>query len=258
MARKPVFGADGKPMFGATGKPLICEPENNCCCDIVADFSATQTSSDTSEIEFTDLSTTGCAGGIVSWFWEFGDGGTSTSQNPTHTYTGSGDYAARLTVTDDCGCEATKEILFVSCCSGSVPPVNAIVTFTGSFTDGSCTNCDDVSGTWVVPYTGLFFFAGQNYCRWVLSTSEDCAGSPNVLQVDILWGCTDKFITLNATTQRAGFGLVSNWTAGSSTGVAVNPLLYDVDYVFFKSSSTGSGTACTNHNGITGVTIRFT
>jgi hypothetical protein len=31
MARKPMFGPDGKPMFGPTGKPLLCEPEVPCC-----------------------------------------------------------------------------------------------------------------------------------------------------------------------------------------------------------------------------------
>lgn len=42
-------------------------------------------------------------GTIVSYSWNFGDGGTSTQQNPTHTYANPGNYAARLTVTDDDG-----------------------------------------------------------------------------------------------------------------------------------------------------------
>lgn len=37
-------------------------------------------------------------GNIVSWLWSFGDGGTSTLQNPTHTYTNPGTYSVSLTV----------------------------------------------------------------------------------------------------------------------------------------------------------------
>lgn len=33
-----------------------------------------------------------------SWFWTFGDGGTSTDQNPVHTYSSSGTYPVTLTV----------------------------------------------------------------------------------------------------------------------------------------------------------------
>lgn len=34
----------------------------------------------------------------VGWFWEFGDGGTSNAQNPTHTYNQPGVYTVCLTV----------------------------------------------------------------------------------------------------------------------------------------------------------------
>ena len=41
---------------------------------------------------------------IVEWYWEFGDGGTSTAQNPSYTYASNGTYDITLTVTDDLGC----------------------------------------------------------------------------------------------------------------------------------------------------------
>jgi len=47
---------------------------------------------------------TGTAGGGTApytYAWVFGDGGTSTSQNPAHTYATAGHYTATLTVTDD-------------------------------------------------------------------------------------------------------------------------------------------------------------
>ena len=40
-------------------------------------------------------------GQLVSWAWNFGDGGTSTEQHPTHTFPAPGDYTVSLTVTDN-------------------------------------------------------------------------------------------------------------------------------------------------------------
>ncbi len=42
--------------------------------------------------------------GLASYFWDFGDGNTSTEANPAHVYASSGTYAVRLTVTDSLGC----------------------------------------------------------------------------------------------------------------------------------------------------------
>lgn len=48
-------------------------------------------------------------GTIKGWAWEFGDGQTSSEQNPTHTYTHpGGQFTVRLTVSDDDGAEATE------------------------------------------------------------------------------------------------------------------------------------------------------
>jgi PKD repeat protein len=49
---------------------------------------------------FTDTSTDN-DGSIVAHSWTFGDGGTSNSQNPSHTYAAAGTYTVSLTVTDD-------------------------------------------------------------------------------------------------------------------------------------------------------------
>lgn len=47
---------------------------------------------------------TGTANNIATWSWNFGDGSTSTLQNPTHQYSGSGSYPIRLIVTSVNGC----------------------------------------------------------------------------------------------------------------------------------------------------------
>ncbi|MBI3732089.1 MAG: PKD domain-containing protein, partial [Chloroflexi bacterium] len=50
-------------------------------------------------MQFTDLST----GGPTGWSWTFGDGGTSTSQNPSHTYNTAGSYTVGLTASNSGG-----------------------------------------------------------------------------------------------------------------------------------------------------------
>ena len=54
------------------------------------------------DCDFTDTSTDS-DGTIVSWDWDFGDGASSTAQNPSHSYAANGTYTVMLTVTDDMG-----------------------------------------------------------------------------------------------------------------------------------------------------------
>ncbi|MFH1321977.1 MAG: PKD domain-containing protein, partial [Bacteroidota bacterium] len=53
-------------------------------------------------VEFTDTSFN-----AVSWFWDFGDGNTSSQQNPVHLYNNSGSYPVYLTITTPGGCSYT-------------------------------------------------------------------------------------------------------------------------------------------------------
>ncbi len=51
-------------------------------------------------------------GTIVSWYWNFGDGHTSTIKDPTHDYSDKGSYTVTLRVTDDDGdSDSTTKIL---------------------------------------------------------------------------------------------------------------------------------------------------
>jgi PKD repeat protein len=42
-------------------------------------------------------------GKLVSWKWDFGDGASSTEQNPLHAYAKPGNYVTILDVTDENG-----------------------------------------------------------------------------------------------------------------------------------------------------------
>jgi gliding motility-associated-like protein len=76
-------------------------------------------------VTFTDKSsktTTDTANPLLNtYLWNFGDGSTSTLQNPTHTFVGAGNYTVKLEVTDNNGCTNEKSITN----SVIVPPVLA-------------------------------------------------------------------------------------------------------------------------------------
>jgi len=61
-------------------------------------------------VSFTDQST----GGVTLWSWDFGDGATSTEQNPTHTYRKPGTYTVTLTVTGAGGSDKEEKTGFIS------------------------------------------------------------------------------------------------------------------------------------------------
>ncbi|MCB8942278.1 MAG: PKD domain-containing protein [Ardenticatenaceae bacterium] len=58
---------------------------------------------------FTNTST----GDNLHYLWDFGDGATSTTLNPTHTYTATGPYTVTLTASNDVGSDAATAVLQV-------------------------------------------------------------------------------------------------------------------------------------------------
>ncbi|MGN6195339.1 MAG: PKD domain-containing protein [Ginsengibacter sp.] len=57
-------------------------------------------------VTFSD-STTLTGSTIQGWLWNFGDGTTSTLQNPVHTFNGYGNYVVKLSVTSNGNCNGT-------------------------------------------------------------------------------------------------------------------------------------------------------
>ncbi len=58
------------------------------------------------QVQFFDVSFV-TNGTVVEWFWDFGDGNSSTAQNPVHTYAETGMVEVSLTITTSEGCTST-------------------------------------------------------------------------------------------------------------------------------------------------------
>ncbi|MFC2107551.1 PKD domain-containing protein, partial [Bacteroidota bacterium] len=139
----------------------------------IADFSA-----DTSCVgigtQFTDLSSV-ATGAITGWSWDFGDGSTSTVQNPTHTYGSPGTYLVILTVNTPEGCFAqvsktvsvnygpTATFIFSNVCLGetvqftdisTVPIPLQINNWYWDFGDGGTSTLQNPGHTYATP--GLY------------------------------------------------------------------------------------------------------
>ncbi len=97
----------------------------------VADFSASPTSGPAPlEVSFTDAST----GIPTSLLWDFGDGSTSTDQNPKYIYSTEGNYTVTLTVSNAVGTD-TKTIS--NCISAFDVPILPVADFSASQTSGN-------------------------------------------------------------------------------------------------------------------------
>ena len=85
----------------------------------VANFTGTPTSGTAPlAVAFTDTSTNT----PTAWSWSFGDSGTSTVQNPSHTYASTGNYTVSLTATNAGGSDGQTKTNYISVqASGSTP-----------------------------------------------------------------------------------------------------------------------------------------
>lgn len=100
-------------------------------------------------VKFTDTSATGTAT-VLSRAWEFGDGGLSAEQNPSHTYTASGVYTVSLTVETTAGTDKEVKAQFITVAQGpdaafSGTPLVGPAPLSVAFTDESVPGTQAIS-----------------------------------------------------------------------------------------------------------------
>ncbi len=100
-----------------------------------AEFTADKTSGDAPlTVKFTDKST-----GATSWEWNFGDGNTSTAQNPEYTYKYSGTYPVTLKVDDGSSNPATSNPTTITVKAPTATPTVTTDTTTAPTTQPTAT-----------------------------------------------------------------------------------------------------------------------
>jgi uncharacterized protein (TIGR02145 family) len=120
-------GSDGETKTGyITVNPSVIAP-------VAAFTGSPRTITAGQNVQFTDQSTNN----PTSWSWSFGDGATSTSRNPSHTYSTAGVYTIRLTATNSAGSDEEIKNDYIT-----VNPESTGIIFNPNLTYGSVTDID--------------------------------------------------------------------------------------------------------------------
>lgn len=147
--------------WGATGGPIVVIDTNSvgcysdpvsCTVNVISPPTAAfDTSSVGFDYTFTDMST----GGATNWLWTFGDGGSSTMQNPTYQYTSNGPQTVCLVAGNGNGC-------IDSVCYTINVDVIEFINIPNVFSP----NGDGNNDQWYVNSSGLKEFRVEIYNRW--------------------------------------------------------------------------------------------
>jgi PKD repeat protein/predicted secreted protein len=221
---------------------------------------------------FTDLAdTVSCFGTVqftdesvsepTSWSWNFGDGGTSSLENPSHTYTTSGTYTVSLTVFNTSGSNTTTKTSYINTTGQPAAPS---VTSGSTSSGGSVTLNASGSSTleWFnAPVGGTLVNTGTSYTISPLTTNDTFYVESDVAQTAQAVGPTAKtthggYYTA-AYRQGVKFDVyapiiiksvnVYEQTAGTRTIVVTNSAGVEVDSLT-TAVSTGTQTVTLNFN----------
>ena len=177
-------------------------------------------------IPFTVNFTSPSAGGITNWLWDFGDSGTSSVQNPTHTYTAAGSYTVTLIVTNSNGC---KDTLIKPGYINIIPPF-ADFTFTPKEGCAPLTVNFTSTSTAIEPffnYTWNFGDASGNFVTTAGNTTHTYT-TPGVYTVSLIVntinGCKDTLIKVDSVF--VGFHVTPSFTISDDTVCYHQPIQF--------------------------------
>ncbi|MFH1320985.1 MAG: PKD domain-containing protein [Bacteroidota bacterium] len=138
----------------------------------IADFTADTTYGCDSMmlcVNFTDLS----LNSPTSWFWDFGNGNTSSSQNPSQCYWSAGAYSVTLIVSNAFGSDTLTKLNYII----------LSLALTVNTTNATCGNCDGDATVSVSGGTPPYTYSWSNGST-MQATTALCAGTYNVIVSD--------------------------------------------------------------------------
>lgn len=174
---------------------------------------------------FTSTSTD-ADGSIAGYSWNFGDGATSTAQNPSHTYAAGGTFTVTLSVTDNqgapsaptsktvtvAGANQAPTASFTSSCSvltcnftsTSTDPDGSVASYSWSFGDGASSTAQNPSHSYAA--------AGSYTVTLTVTDNQQAASAPASHSVTVT--APNQPPTANFTSSCSGLGC--NFTSTSS------------------------------------------
>jgi PKD repeat protein len=187
-------------------------------------------------VSFQDTSTSpNTSTPINSWLWNFGDGNTSTAQNPSHIYTTAGKYTVSLKAGNSAGTDTATYTNLITVIA-TVPTAN----FTSSVTTGPAPLAVQFTSTSTGSITSYSWTFGDGSTSTVQNPSHTytAAGTYTAkLTVTNSAGSSSKSVTITVT--KPSPPVISTLTATPTSGVS--PLT-----VQFTATSSSSGGAVTS------------
>lgn len=178
--------------------PITTAPTTN--------FSANVQTTCSGNVRFTDLSTNV----PTAWLWNFGDGTTSTEENPNHTYSASGIYTVSLQATNTFGNNTNTKNNYISVSKPAAPSI------------ANQTVCNGESAT--------FTASGSDTYTWYdTANNGNALYEGNVFQTPALTNNTNYYVTKASTSPIQNVGPASNGIGTeSSFGLSNRWLVFDV------------------------------
>jgi PKD repeat protein len=145
----------------------------------------------------------------TGWVWNFGDGTTSTAQNPSHTYSTAGDYTVRLIASGAVNTDSTLQILhllnqptvagFTYSVSGSNVPLTVYFSNTSTNATSWIWNFGDGTTSTVQNPSHTYSTAGDYTVKLIASGAVNTDSIFQILH--LLFQANDTYInlTLNGT-----------------------------------------------------------
>jgi len=208
----------------------------------IADFTYSPINPTTNDlIQFTDLSTDS-DGSIVSWYWNFGDGNTSSVKNTFHSFQVKGLYSVSLLVTDDDGGSDTKIVdIFVNNfgpnAAFSFLPSNPLKDEVVYFTDMSFDNSGGSISSWYWDFgdgntstlQNPTYSYSYNGSYWVNLTVSNGTGVLDSVSKMVYVGLFNVDISLSSGWNLITCPVVNGWYASDLVG-NVSGCLYVVQW----------------------------
>ena len=259
-------GATDTDMVTVTVTPGSNEPP-------VAAASGTPTSGkEDLTVSFSSAGSSDPEGGTLTYGWDFGDGGSSTQANPTHTYMNPGDFPAKLTVTDPANGQATATVaihvtanvapIAVAGASPLTGQQNLSVTFSSasSTDDGTIVSRhwnfgDGTTSTQANP-AHLYTSAGTNTVTLTV-TDDNGATATDTVTITVTPN-NPPVAVANATPQSGPSPLVVNFNGSSSADPDGLPLTYSWNFGDGSATSTAANPSHTYAEGTWVATLTVT
>ena len=215
----PIAGATNSTYAATAAGIYHVEAMNGACTynssNVTITVNPLPISSFSNSVSGLAVSFTEAATNETSYSWNFGDGGTSTLANPSHTYAAPGTYTVILVATNSCGSNTFTQVVNVSCPTASLVASAASTSFCEGTTSLLTATSGFDSYQW---YNGTTAIAGAINNTYTANTSGSYSVIGNNGLCDYASGVID--LTMNplpvSSFSNSASGMVVNFTETAS------------------------------------------